>query len=90
MHGLRIKRSPKKRLEAVRQVNVGKIRPRDGWIPGIPFSWSLIIHTEVVFGMRLSLYLFRGAYNFLSHRTLLFSLGEEIWSFGEITSWSTG
>ena len=24
--------------------------------------------SEVVFGMRLSLYLFRGAYNFLSHR----------------------
>ena len=28
--------------------------------------WKVFL--EVVFGMRLSLYLFRGAYNFLSHR----------------------
>ena len=36
------------------------------------WSWGLCcvprVMSEVVFGMRLSLYLFRGAYNFLSHR----------------------
>ena len=62
----------------------------------LQFLWESRVMSEVVFGMRLSLYLFRGAYNFLSHQFIplsslsfsfpfYFSAGQlvplRIWSF---------